>query len=266
MSFASDGPSIHHLLFADDSLFLCKASVQQGRNLKKILSFYGKATGQCINYQKSAVSFGVNIADEDKTKLKEILEIEKEGGTSKYLGLPECFSGSKIELLSYLKERTHCRLYSWYLRRLSQGGKEVLLKSTASALPVFPMSVFKLPETLIKNLNSLMAGFWWSSEPHLKKIHWVSWDKLCLPKSLGGIGFKDLESFNQALLSKQAWKVVQQPECLLARFLKSTYFNNGTFLEAPTGVRPSFAWRSLLHGRDLLVKGLKRHVDDGANT
>lgn len=110
MRFTDEGPSIHHLRFADDSLFLCKALVQQCQNLKKNLCFYREATGQCINYQKSVVSFGKSIVEEEKAKMRDIFEIHNEGGISKYLRLPECFSGSKVELLSYSKTELNADL------------------------------------------------------------------------------------------------------------------------------------------------------------
>ncbi|XP_048615950.1 uncharacterized protein LOC125588571 [Brassica napus] len=266
MSFDVSGPSVHHIFFADDSLFLCQASAYQCRNLKKILCFYGEASGQCINYQKSAMTFGHLVSVEVKSELQNIMGIYNEGGMSKYLGLPEDFSGSKINALSYLKDKTQGRLETWFLRKLSQGGKEILLKTSASALPVFPMSCFRLPKTVIKRLASMMANFWWNSHSHMKKIHWVAWDKMCLPKELGGMGFKDLEIFNQALLAKQGWRLINQPESLLARFIKSRYYPHSDFLHAPVGYRPSFAWRSILFGRELLQKGLKWQIGNGRTT
>ncbi|XP_013594922.1 PREDICTED: uncharacterized protein LOC106303118 [Brassica oleracea var. oleracea] len=203
MQFSVSGPSIHHLFFADDSLFLVKAHAEQCQNLNRILQFYGEATCQTINYQKSAISFGALVEEGEKAAIKDILKIYNEEGTNKYLGLPECFSGSKVEMLSYLKERTQGRLDGWYMRKLSQGGKEILLKSTASALPVFAMSCFRLPKTMLSQLASLMANFWWGSDMGQRKIHLVAWEITCLPKHLGGMGFKDLKSFNQALLAKQ---------------------------------------------------------------
>lgn len=127
-------------------------------------------------------------------------------------------------LLNYIQDKMKTRLSSWYSRCLSLAGKEILLKSVAMALPVYAMSCFKLPVTTCKKLTSAMSSFWWNTMENKKKIHWIGWEMLCIPKHDGGLGFKDIHAFNQALLAKQARRLILFPNSLMARFLNSRYY------------------------------------------
>lgn len=122
ISFSDQGPSIHHMLFADDSFFLCKAAVNEVTYLNGILKEYGEAAGQIINLNKSSITFGANLEDDVKVIIREITDISNEGGPGSYLGLPEYFSGSKIQMLFFIQERLKNRMSGWFSRILSQGG------------------------------------------------------------------------------------------------------------------------------------------------
>ncbi|KAG2295020.1 hypothetical protein Bca52824_041689 [Brassica carinata] len=222
--------------------------------------------GQMINPLKSSVIFGSKVPADVKTEIQGILNIEKKGGAGTYLGLPECFSGLKRQLLSFIRSKLHGRLNGWFAKALSQGGKEILLKPVCLALPIYAMTCFRLSKDTCARLVSAMTEFWWSSGSNRRKIAWVSWQKLCKSKSEGGLGFKDLEMFNQSLLGKQAFRIWSNPDSLVARVLKHRYFRNGSFMESSLGSRPSYAWRSILHGRELLKQGLVQSIGDGSRT
>lgn len=72
-----------------------------------------------------------------------------------------------------------------------------------------------------------------------------------------------LEIFNQALLSKQVWRIMQHPNCLMARMLKARYFADEDVLTAKLKKKASYAWKSILYGRDLITKGLRYVVGNG---
>lgn len=79
------------------------------------------------------------------------------------------------------------------------------------------------------------------------------------------MGFRDLEAFNQALLAKQAWRILQVPNSLCARVLKARYFKDESILSASCPASGSFTFRSILHGRDLLREGLIWRIGSGTN-
>ncbi|CAN0904869.1 Uncharacterized mitochondrial protein AtMg00310 [Linum grandiflorum] len=71
------------------------------------------------------------------------------------------------------------------------------------------------------------------------------------------MGFRDLRGFNTALLSKQLWNLFQRPQSLVARILKAKYHKHSSILEASTGYRSSFIWRSLMSVQEFLWSGLR---------
>lgn len=157
------------------------------------------------------------------------------------------------------------RAISWTTKFLSGAGKLILLKSVFSALPTYTMSCFKLPLSLCKQIQSLLTRFWWDLSPEIKKVCWVAWDRLTNPKSIGGLGFRDIEHFNDAMLTKIAWRLVKDLHSLLAQTLLGKYCRHSEFLEVSAPRSASHGWRGILAGKEVLKKGLGWLVGDGRN-
>jgi hypothetical protein len=132
----------------------------------------------------------------------------------------------------------------------------VLLKAVIQAIPTYSMSVFLLPKALCSEINSLMQKFWWGTQRKENGIPWMSWSRMGLPKSRGGMGFRDLHFFNKALLAKQCWRLWKSEDSLTAKIMKAKYYPNGSILEAKLGNKPSFIWRSIHNSKALIQEGL----------
>jgi hypothetical protein len=79
------------------------------------------------------------------------------------------------------------------------------------------------------------------------------------------MGFRDSALFNQALLARQAWRLVQSPESLAARLLKEIYFPRGNLLDTVFRADASPVWHGIEHGLALLKKGMIWRVGNGHN-
>lgn len=115
-------------------------------------------------------------------------------------------------------------------------------------------------------MQQCLTRFWWDRNDNKKKMCMTSWVKLSKPKKLGGVGFRDIQLFNKALLAKQAWRVLTNPDCLLSRVLRGKYCHKAPFLTVKVLTACSHGWRGIIHGRDLLAPKLRRAIGDGNST
>ena len=258
-----NAPVVSHLLFADDSLLFFRAEEEQSRAVKEVLSRYCKATGQLINFDKCSVLFNKNQGDANMNAVKNELSICRDTFEAKYLGLPTPEGRLKADRFSPIQERLAKRCSAWNERCLSSAGKEVLIKSVAQAIPVYIMSVFMLPGTVQADLMRYIRRFWWGELGGMRKTHWIAWDKFTRPKGLGGLGFRDLKVFNQALLAWQAWRLIDRPTSLCARVLKAKYFPNGQLLDTAFPTNQSPTWKAIVHGLELVKKGVIWRIGSG---
>ena len=138
-----------------------------------------------------------------------------------------------------------------------------MIKAVVQTIPTYTMGCFKLPLTLCHEIEVLIWKFWWGERGNRRKIHWVKWADLCEPKSKGGMGFKELPLFNDSLLAKQIWRLLHNKNSLFYRIFKSKFFPNCSIIEAKEGRGGSYAWKSILHGREVIRRGAKWRVGNG---
>ncbi|KAK3221343.1 hypothetical protein Dsin_008368 [Dipteronia sinensis] len=93
-------------------------------------------------------------------------------------------------------------------------------------------------------------------------MHWSKWNRLCVSKQAGKLGFRDMSTFNHALLAKQCWRLCKNSSCLSKRVLKGCYRRSTDCLEAESKSNASYVWQSPMWWRELLEMGTRWRIGD----
>jgi hypothetical protein len=258
-------PGISHLLFADDSLMFFEGSVEQAMVVKDVLDNYERCTGQLVSLGKCSILFGEKCSAEAQASIKGILKYETTCFEEKYLGLPIPEGRLKKGKFQPLKERFKKKATDWAEKYMSSAAKGTLITSVLQSLPTYAMGIFKFPAGLLEELTKIVRDFWWGDEENRRRMHWMAWDRLARPKYQGGVGFRDLKVFNQALLARQAWRLIQFPDSLCARLLKARYYPSGNLLDTAFIQNSSTTWQGIIYGLELLKKGVVWRIGNGSS-
>ena len=192
-------PRISHLLFVDDSVIFYRVTAEEGSRVLKVLVDYKGDSGQKLNKEKTSLFFSKNTRREVQEQVKIQFEAQIIKHHERYLGLPPLVGKGKRKAFNRIKDLVGREIAGWKGKLLSNAGREILINAVAQATPTYTMSCFKLPDSLCKELNSMMSNFWWGQKEKERKMAWISWEKLGTPKKEWGMGFRDLKAFNLAL-------------------------------------------------------------------
>ena len=116
-----------------------------------------------------------------------------------YLGLSQGVAHNSVVAWDGVKERFRKRLAMWKRQYISKGGRLTLVKSTLASLPIYFMSLFRMPRRVRLRLGKIQRDFLWGDGALESKPHVVKWDIVCLDKGKGGLGVRHLNSLNKAL-------------------------------------------------------------------
>lgn len=159
------------------------------------------------------------------------------------------------------------KLVGWKGRFLSSAGKLQLLSSSLQGIPVYFLFMFKISADMAAKLENIQKTFLWTGMEEKKRLALVGWDKVCLPKAMGGLGTHKISRFNKALMTKIAWKIFNK-DSDWSRIIKAKYMGNAEFssiLKKEDLLRGSKIWNNILSCRDPLSHGLKWIIGNGRN-
>ena len=117
------------------------------------------ASGQKINADKCSIFFSQNTTPDTKREVLCTLGPMQDTRHGKYLGLPSIIGKSKNQVFAKIKEKVGKKLSGWKEKMLSLGGKGILIKAVAQAIPTYTMSYFLLLKGLCEDLEQMMRNF-----------------------------------------------------------------------------------------------------------
>ncbi|GLT37826.1 hypothetical protein SLA2020_121150 [Shorea laevis] len=256
------GPTISHLFFADDLIFIGKASSANASYLINLLNFFCQRSGQKVNLSKSRVFFSRNVTTEVKTDICSTLNISETQTLGKYLGFPITHKRLSKTDCSFIVDKVRSKLAGWKANMLSRAGRVTLVKYVLSAIPNYYMQGSYLPEATHKELDSLSRQFIWGSTMGKRKANLVSWDRLAQPKSTGGLGIKSSKEANQASMAKAHWRLLTEKEKLWSKAICEKYSIKNPKSNLP---KSSPVLNNIAKGKHIIEKGIKWIPKSGRN-
>lgn len=189
---------ISHILYADDSLLICEAKEEQVFYLKGVLLVFEAVTGLKVNLAKSSM-FSTN-AEHCIGDLAELMRCEVEQLSTSYLGLPLGARKNEQRIWQGVVDRCCKKLIPWKKQYLFLRGRLTLVSSVMDGIPTYLMSLFQIPVSVEKKLNTMRSNFLWEVNAEKRKLHLVKWQKVMTVKKGGGLGVRNLRFHNKSLL------------------------------------------------------------------
>ena len=256
--------SLKHLQFADDTLIFAPKSNTCISNYFRIFDVFALISGLSLNYSKSCF-YSWNTMDHDWAKaIASSVGCLHSTPPFTYLGFPLGAQMNKCSAWKPVVKKVENRLASWKAKILSRAGKLTLIKSVLNSLPVYYMSMFKMPKAIAQKIVKLQRRFFWGgSSADNMSCPLVKWADIELPREMGGLGVGNIMHKNLILLFKWWWRFSESDNTLWKRILQSVHVIKGVKAssEAFCKVKDG-SWATLI-SNDAMTSKIRSTIEEG---
>ncbi|VFQ80307.1 unnamed protein product [Cuscuta campestris] len=244
---------ISHLAFADDIMLFARGDFSSVKVMMDALDHFSKVSGLCLNPTKSNIFVAGKYRDASQDILQ-LANFPRGELPVRYLGLPLAshrISGSDYAPL-FMKIDTF--LGKWSTLKISYAGKLELIRAVIQGVESFWLQAFPVQKTVLNRITTLCRDFLWGS-----KFAKVAWVDICKPRNEGGLGLRDAETWNNALLCKALWNIAAKKDSLWVIWVHTVYLRNECMWVWQPRKRHSVFFKRLAYVRELLVQKLGDH-------
>ncbi|GKD67130.1 putative RNA-directed DNA polymerase, partial [Tanacetum coccineum] len=206
--------SVSHLQYADDTIFFGEWNKENAKTLMCILKCFEEVSGLKVNYNKSKV-YGIGVTERELSDTASWIGCGIGDFPFTYSGLLIGENMRRVKAWCTVEEIFKNRLSDWKAKTMSFGGRLTLVKSVLGSLPLYYFSMFRVPLSVIKNLEKIRKKIFWGGEG--KNLSWVKWDSVLTSFGEGGLNIGSLRAKNLALLGKWWWRFRREGGSLWVR-------------------------------------------------
>ncbi|GJU26824.1 RNA-directed DNA polymerase, eukaryota, reverse transcriptase zinc-binding domain protein [Tanacetum coccineum] len=244
-----------HMCFADDLLVLCKGNKSSVEVIKRSMEEFSSVLGLNPNIRKSTIFFG-NVKGTEKQEILDLLPFKCGRLPVRYLRVPLLDKRLGVKDCKVLIDKVESKIKCWRNKTLSYAGRIQLVASVLSSMQNYWASVYLLPSAVVKDLDKLFKKFLWNSGDSAQGKSRIAWKLVCRPKDQGGLGIKPLKKWNEVLLIRQFWKIIENNESLWAKWVNLVKLKKKSIWNVQIDKSDSWGWKTMLKIRD----EIKNHV------
>ncbi|GJU58666.1 ribonuclease H-like domain-containing protein [Tanacetum coccineum] len=224
---------LSNMCFADDLLVLCNGDVESIGAVKKLMDQFSSISGLFPNLGKSTIFFG-SVPLKVQEDILQIMPLQVGSLPMRYLGVPLIAKKLSANDCRSLVEKVAEKINRWRNKMLTYVGIIQLIASVLSSMQIYWASVYMLPDSTIK-------------------------------EDQGGLVIKDLKKWNEILLIKQLWKIIEGKDSLWVKWVNVAKLKGTSIWDIKSNHNDSCGWKKLLDLRSRVKNHVFYNVGNGKN-
>ncbi|KAL2933222.1 LINE-1 retrotransposable element ORF2 protein [Bienertia sinuspersici] len=251
-----------HLCFADDLILCCKGEQVSIDKMLKGFNHFSQASGLQANRNKTEV-YTVGMKEQEVQNILKASGFKRGSLPFKYLGVPICSKRISAAECEGLVDKMTARIRVWSSRHISFAGRSTLINSVLMSIHQYWAQVFVLPQSVLKSIEQICRFYLWSGEWFSNKPGYVAWKNICQPKNKGGLGFKQLQTWNIANMGRHVWAIATKQDNLWIRWVHAVYLKGKNWWDYEPQVDSSWYWKKVCETKRYLKLKMNKEEVEG---